>query len=145
MPSTNKKSFVANPKLKHPEFIFYMNVVTKCKIKSCFQTLVGSVACYLSALGLPVIWHQISSLFLPRLGCIVTRTPNLLQRLWPCWNASTNTQPLPLSLTLAVIHSHCFIFFVLNSPTLPETSLAWLPACQKMGTCLLSVHTAAGN
>lgn len=39
-------------------------------------------------------------------GGIVAQTPNLLRRLWPRWNASTITQPLPsLSLPLSLSYS----------------------------------------
>lgn len=98
-------------------------------IKSCFQTLEGSVACYHSAPRLSVIWQQISRLFLqkglPRLSCIVAQTPTLLRRLWPRWNASTNTQPLHLFLCLSLGREHIL------TPCLAS------PWSQKMGTHLL--------
>lgn len=73
---------------------------------------IRGVSCLLplSPPHLSAIWHWISRLFLqrlPLLGCITAQTPNLLRRLWPHWNASTNTQPLPLSLFLSVL---CIFF-----------------------------------
>lgn len=83
--------------------------------ESCFQTLQRSVDCYHSDSHLSVIWLRISCLFLqrlPRLGCIAAQTPNLLRRLWPRWNASTNTQTLPLSHSHC--HTHSLFFFCLK-------------------------------
>lgn len=78
---------------------------------------IRGVSCLLplSPPHLSAIWHWISRLFLqrlPLLGCITAQTPNLLRRLWPHWNASTNTQPLPLLLSLLL--SVLCIFFSLK-------------------------------
>lgn len=55
-------------------------------------------------------------------GCIAAQTPNLLWRLWPRWNASTNTQP-QLALSLCCCHTHPLSFFF---PVLKSLSLSLL-------------------
>lgn len=91
------------------------------------------------SLHLSAGWLQIRRLFLqklPLLGCVAAQTPNLLRRLRPRWNASTNTQLLPLSLS----QCHFFSLSLLLSLSLLDMHVpsrpVWLPPWQEMGTLL---------
>lgn len=121
MPSTNKQTKAQCSKTRITTSIIHVLLFKQKRDYFGWDTELFSnirgVSCLLplSPPHLSAIWHWISRLFLqrlPLLGCITAQTPNLLRRLWPHWNASTNTQPLPLSLSLFL--SVLCIFFRLK-------------------------------